>query len=116
MKWRSYASRKFSKKQRRWSRWNSNRSQTTSFKGLEIQVPCAFSSRRLDVAFRSSVGGSMQLEVGDKVTVIRYIEIDDEPPIYTVVGFEGVFIKLKHPSIGGLFYKRMDSIDRVIKK
>ena len=61
-------------------------------------------------------GGVMQLEVGDKVTLIRYVEINDEEPIYTVVGFEGIFIKLKHPSIGGVFHYKMESIDRAIKK
>ena len=58
----------------------------------------------------------MQLEVGDKVTVVRYVGYDDEEPIYTVVGFDGTFIKLKHPTIGGVFYKKIDSIDRIIRK
>ena len=61
----------------------------------------------------------MQIEIGDKVTCYRLPEYQSEDPVYYEVvdmwecDVMGMWLKLKHPDIGGYFTKAIDSVEEV---
>ena len=56
------------------------------------------------------------IKVGDKITMLRYMDFSDEKPIYTVVEVTEEWVKLKHPEIGGHFIFKRDRVDQVVSE
>lgn len=54
----------------------------------------------------------MEINVGDKVTMLSYMARTDEV-WYTVVEVDDECVKLKHPEVGGHFTFKRDRVDRV---
>ena len=57
----------------------------------------------------------MEINVGDKVTMLSYVARTDEV-WYTVVEFDDEWVKLKHPEIGGHFIFKRDRVDQVVSE
>ena len=61
----------------------------------------------------------MQIKIGDKVTAKRYGAYKQYEPVYYEVvdmwecDIVGMWLKLKHPDIGGYFTKKIDSVEEV---
>jgi len=55
----------------------------------------------------------MEIKIGDKVTMLSYVEYTDEV-WYTVVEVDDECVKLKHPEVGGHFTFKRDRVDQIV--
>ena len=57
----------------------------------------------------------MKVKIGDKVKIRNY-KNPGEGPVYTVLEINGSLLKLKHPSVGGYFGAKLDSVTEVLNE
>ena len=59
----------------------------------------------------------MEVEVGDKITMLSYTSWNNlDNVVYTVVEVGDKWVKLKHPEVGGHFTFSKDRINKVVSE